>query len=234
MKEMNKLQSEKSDVVKETLEIVSHNEVHFKDKSNEYGMNYVFELNDSAEEIETPARIRDLPLSESDAVFSIEGNKYAASNDLDNRENESDNDMSDDEVRLRIGFDPPFYCAVILISIVNKILKLFNDSFCLPLSISGLKQLSGLSTLTKGIKKYTACGECHTIYSNDESVPVYYTSPVFGSNLLCKTPLFKSGSESTIPKKAYIYHSIVSALKMFFFVALALKVLSTLGIVVQK
>ncbi|OAD66979.1 hypothetical protein PHYBLDRAFT_174686 [Phycomyces blakesleeanus NRRL 1555(-)] len=95
--------------------------------------------------------------------------------------------------------------VVILILIVNKILELFNDSFHLPLSVSGLKQLAGFGGLTKGIKKYTECGKCHTIYDNNESVSLCCTSPKFDGSSLCFTTLFKAGSKSRIPKKTYIH-----------------------------
>ncbi|OAD71945.1 hypothetical protein PHYBLDRAFT_146928 [Phycomyces blakesleeanus NRRL 1555(-)] len=78
---------DETDIVKETSEVVSHNEIHFEDKK----------LNDSVEKVEMPAQIRDLFLSKSDAVFGVESNEYAVSNDLDNKEDESDADMSDDE-----------------------------------------------------------------------------------------------------------------------------------------
>ncbi|KAL0095193.1 hypothetical protein F4703DRAFT_1788858 [Phycomyces blakesleeanus] len=74
---------------KETSEVVSHNEINFEDKK----------LNDSMKGIEMSAQIRDLSLSESDAVFDIKGNKYAASNDID-EEDESDDDISNYEATL--------------------------------------------------------------------------------------------------------------------------------------
>ncbi|OAD68570.1 hypothetical protein PHYBLDRAFT_172991 [Phycomyces blakesleeanus NRRL 1555(-)] len=169
---------------------------------------------------------KDLPLSESNAVFGIEGNEYTGRNDFDNEEYETDGEMSDDEgffhhfIVVAIILFVSLYVvdegAVILILIVNKVLELFNDSFRLPLSVSGLKQLAGFGDLTKRITKYTACGKCHTIYDNDKSVPLCCISPKFGGSSLCSTTLFKARSESRIPKKAYIYYSVISSLKIFF------------------
>ncbi|OAD67757.1 hypothetical protein PHYBLDRAFT_72167 [Phycomyces blakesleeanus NRRL 1555(-)] len=81
----------------EIPEVVSHNEIHFEYENNEYDIVYVFRLNDSIEEIEMSAQIKDLSLSESNAVFGIKGNEYAASNNFDGKEDESDDNMSDDK-----------------------------------------------------------------------------------------------------------------------------------------
>ncbi|OAD81272.1 hypothetical protein PHYBLDRAFT_72781 [Phycomyces blakesleeanus NRRL 1555(-)] len=215
----------KNEIIEETFEV----------ESNEDTMDYIFESNDN-EEVKTSTLTRNLPLSESNAVFGIEGDEYTGRNDFDNEEYETDGEMSDDEdfsfeCVSKLGFVHRFIVVaiilfvslyivdegmVILILIVNKVLELFNDSFCLPLSVSGLKQLAGFGGLTKEIKKYTACSKCDMIYDNDEFFPLCCTLPKFGGSSLCFTTLFKAGSESRIPKKAYIYHSVISSLKIFF------------------
>ncbi|KAI9003776.1 hypothetical protein CLU79DRAFT_674643, partial [Phycomyces nitens] len=101
-----------------------------------------------------------------------------------------------------------------LIAIINKILDFFGDSFRVPSSISGLKSMAGMNTLTKGIKKYVACGECHSIYENNDA-PLFYTFDKFGNSALCGHSLFKSSS-STIPKKSYVYQSIKHSLQTLF------------------
>ncbi|OAD71017.1 hypothetical protein PHYBLDRAFT_72553 [Phycomyces blakesleeanus NRRL 1555(-)] len=80
----------KNEIIEETFEV----------ESNEDTIDYIFESNDN--EVETPTLTRDLPLSESDAVFGIEGKEYTGRNDFDNEEYETNGEMSDDEESIAI------------------------------------------------------------------------------------------------------------------------------------
>ncbi|KAG2192664.1 hypothetical protein INT47_009234 [Mucor saturninus] len=215
-----------------SMEIVDDEEQYFEAVDNVEAMD--FESGDLENDIEghegVQEPIRNLPLSESDAIFGAEDECSSFGDSDSDSDNESEDEMLDNEefnselsfihgfvvkaLALFISFYVVNEGAIILIAIVNKILDFFGDSFRVPSSVSGLKSMAGMDTLTKGIKKYVACGECHSIYEND-GAPLFCTFDKFGNSALCGHSLFKSSS-STIPKKSYVYQSIKHSLQTLF------------------
>ncbi|KAG2191745.1 hypothetical protein INT47_003105 [Mucor saturninus] len=235
------------EMIHETSEAVDKHEQFFD--AEEYEIENEGEFDEAA-----PAQTRNLPFSEADTMFGVDGDDCVHESISENEEDEEESEDSDDEAAIfgeelyelififytkdfsldpqpKLNFIHRFIVttialfvslyvvdegAVILIAIINKILEIFQDPFRLPLSVPGLKQLAGYGNLTSGIKKYVACSECHTIYDIGVSVPLSCTSIKFGGSSLCSNPLFKSGSESRIPKRTYVYHSVIDSLKKFF------------------
>ncbi|OAD66829.1 hypothetical protein PHYBLDRAFT_174852 [Phycomyces blakesleeanus NRRL 1555(-)] len=63
--------------------------------------------------------------------------------------------------------------SVVLIEFINKLLKIYRQHFQLPESLTGLHKMTGFSSITKGIKRFVSCPNCHCIYEENMSVPPY-------------------------------------------------------------
>ncbi|OAD81196.1 hypothetical protein PHYBLDRAFT_138735 [Phycomyces blakesleeanus NRRL 1555(-)] len=220
-------------------EVINNDEQNSVAIDNDYDMDYDFDEMDTSIEVdmETQEPIRVLPLSESDAVFGYENEEFNSDLDSDGCEDDSsEDDMLDSEDNFpefnsELSFIHRFIVqvlalfvslyvvdegAILLIAIMNKILELFRDPFRLPVSIPGLKSMAGFNTFTDGIKKYVSCSECHSIYENNESTPCFCIFDKFGNNSMCGNSLFKSGNQSSIPKRTYVYHSVQNSIKALF------------------
>ncbi|OAD66193.1 hypothetical protein PHYBLDRAFT_70971 [Phycomyces blakesleeanus NRRL 1555(-)] len=165
------------------------------------------------------------PFSETNCVFGPEDNVQYTSDTYEEEEYEDESDVGIDNdedslleliselnlihqfIIISVAIFVSLYIidegAVILIAIINKILQFLFDPFRLPVSVAGLKHLSGFEALTSGVKKYVACSKCHAIYDN-EAAPLCCTSPNFDKTSLCGNSLFKSGPRSKVSKKTYI------------------------------
>ncbi|OAD79345.1 hypothetical protein PHYBLDRAFT_58395 [Phycomyces blakesleeanus NRRL 1555(-)] len=220
-------------------EVINNDEQNSVAIDNDYDMDYDFDEMDTSIEVdmETQEPIRVLPLSESDAVFGYENEEFNSDLDSDGCEDDSsEDDMLDSEDNFpefnsELSFIHRFIIqvlalfvslyvinegAILLIAIMNKILELFRDPFCLPVSIPGLKSMAGFNTFTDGIKKYVSCSKCHSIYENNESTPHFCIFDKFGNNSMCGNSLFKLGNQSSIPKRTYVYHSVQNSIKALF------------------
>ncbi|OAD75970.1 hypothetical protein PHYBLDRAFT_59501 [Phycomyces blakesleeanus NRRL 1555(-)] len=61
--------------------------------------------------------------------------------------------------------------GVILLKFINEVLAHFEQSFHLPLSLSGFNSITGINLLTRDLYCYVACSECNSIYFESASVP---------------------------------------------------------------
>ncbi|OAD66192.1 hypothetical protein PHYBLDRAFT_175486 [Phycomyces blakesleeanus NRRL 1555(-)] len=222
------------ETIQETIsDVIIDDEQYFEAVDDFSDMDYDFNLENSTEtDMSAPIITQVLPISEADNVFGNQEDKD--SNDIDSDEDDDDNVENNIEdkayfsesnselsfihcfiVKILVLFVSLYVVdegAIILIAIMNKILELFRDPFHLSVSIPGLKSMAGFNTFTNGIKKYIACSECHGIYKNNGSTPPCCTFRKFGTNNLCNSTLFKSGRQSTIPKRTYVYHSVVKSI----------------------
>ncbi|OAD66365.1 hypothetical protein PHYBLDRAFT_152437 [Phycomyces blakesleeanus NRRL 1555(-)] len=108
--------------------------------------------------------------------------------------------------------------GTIFIKFINEVLAHFGQSFRLLLSLKHLNSLMGLSTLTAGIHRFVACGECHKIFSESasKSIPQCCDFRKLSGNT-CGNNLFLEAPNSLDrPRKVYMYNSIITALSIFF------------------
>ncbi|OAD74559.1 hypothetical protein PHYBLDRAFT_167965 [Phycomyces blakesleeanus NRRL 1555(-)] len=61
--------------------------------------------------------------------------------------------------------------SVVLIEFINELLKIYGQDFQLPESLAGLHKMTGFLSITKGIKRFVSCPNCHCIYEENMSVP---------------------------------------------------------------
>ncbi|OAD68827.1 hypothetical protein PHYBLDRAFT_149837 [Phycomyces blakesleeanus NRRL 1555(-)] len=88
--------------------------------------------------------------------------------------------------------------GVVLIKFINEVLGHFGQLFHLPLSMSSLYFMTGLTALTKGVQRFIVCSQCNM---------TYHESLLF----------LESSRIMTILKKVYQYNSIINSLSMPFY-----------------
>ncbi|OAD65564.1 hypothetical protein PHYBLDRAFT_153256 [Phycomyces blakesleeanus NRRL 1555(-)] len=107
--------------------------------------------------------------------------------------------------------------AVVLIEFINKLLTIYKQDFQLPLSLPGLQRMTGFSAMTKGIKKFVVCQDCHKVYKESASVPSHCDFVKLGAHSSCNCQLTKTSAlGALVAKRSYLYQSVVNALQMFF------------------
>ncbi|OAD65496.1 hypothetical protein PHYBLDRAFT_176088 [Phycomyces blakesleeanus NRRL 1555(-)] len=75
--------------------------------------------------------------------------------------------------------------AAVLIEFINNLLRIYNQDFQLPTSLAGLQKMTGFSAITKGIKKFVVCQDCHTVYQDIVSAPPRCVSSKLGARSAC-------------------------------------------------
>ncbi|OAD68529.1 hypothetical protein PHYBLDRAFT_172958 [Phycomyces blakesleeanus NRRL 1555(-)] len=164
----------------QTLHELNDNDMEIDAENNE-----VNEQIESTEDL--PAFTKDLLFngesdSDDDSIESDAQNALNALDDLDDsediEENFSSSEMPTDSTNAFIASFAAFFISkyvvnfggAILIKLLNKVLAHFGQSFRLPLSSSGLSNMTGLNTMIKGVQRSVACGECHQTYLESEGV----------------------------------------------------------------
>ncbi|OAD66238.1 hypothetical protein PHYBLDRAFT_152562 [Phycomyces blakesleeanus NRRL 1555(-)] len=84
--------------------------------------------------------------------------------------------------------------AVVLIEFINKLLTIYEQDFQLPLSLPGLQRMTGFSAMTKGVKKFVVCQDCHKVYEENVSVPSHCDFVKLCVRSSCSCQLMKSSS----------------------------------------
>ncbi|OAD67065.1 hypothetical protein PHYBLDRAFT_166755 [Phycomyces blakesleeanus NRRL 1555(-)] len=103
--------------------------------------------------------------------------------------------------------------AVVLIEFINKLLTIYEQDFQLPLSLPGLQRMTGFSAMTKGIKKFVVCQDCHKVYEESASVPSHCDFVKLGARSSCNCQLTKtSASGALVAKRSYLYQSVLHRL----------------------
>ncbi|OAD65465.1 hypothetical protein PHYBLDRAFT_176062 [Phycomyces blakesleeanus NRRL 1555(-)] len=187
--------------------------------SNDNDMEIDFEYNVDAED---QVEAEDLPLfgidflfdSESEDEGVIEATILDISDDEsdDVREHFSSSNMPVDPTHAFIASFAAFFISkyvvnsggAVLLKFLNKVLAHFGQSFRLPLSISGVNSMTGLSDVTRGVQWFVACGDCNKVYEESDVVPECCNFERL-SGRECGNALFFATSRAlTIPKKIYI------------------------------
>ncbi|OAD65344.1 hypothetical protein PHYBLDRAFT_153594 [Phycomyces blakesleeanus NRRL 1555(-)] len=60
--------------------------------------------------------------------------------------------------------------TIVLIKFINRLLTIYKQNFQLPLSLPGLQCMTDFSVITKSIKKFVVCQDCHKVYKENVSV----------------------------------------------------------------
>ncbi|OAD66175.1 hypothetical protein PHYBLDRAFT_175470 [Phycomyces blakesleeanus NRRL 1555(-)] len=107
--------------------------------------------------------------------------------------------------------------AVVLIEFINKLLKIYKQDFQLPTSLPGLQHMTGFCELSKAIRRFVACEDCHAIYKENQSVPPCCVFVKTGACAACNCELTKKSlSGALVPKRSFHYQSIKNAFKILF------------------
>ncbi|OAD65440.1 hypothetical protein PHYBLDRAFT_153524 [Phycomyces blakesleeanus NRRL 1555(-)] len=107
--------------------------------------------------------------------------------------------------------------AAVLIEFINELLKIYERDFQLPTSLPGIQRMTGLCELSKGIRRFVACEDCHAIYEENQSVPPCCVFVKKGARADCNCELIKkSSSGALVPKRSFHYQSIKNAFKILF------------------
>ncbi|OAD71936.1 hypothetical protein PHYBLDRAFT_146921 [Phycomyces blakesleeanus NRRL 1555(-)] len=107
--------------------------------------------------------------------------------------------------------------AVILIKFINKLLSIYKQDFQLPVRLSGLQSITGFSAMTKEIKRFVVCQNCHKVYEESVSAPLNCDFVKLGAHTTCNCKLMvQSLSGDLVAKKSYVYQSLTHALKILF------------------
>ncbi|OAD68357.1 hypothetical protein PHYBLDRAFT_173355 [Phycomyces blakesleeanus NRRL 1555(-)] len=98
--------------------------------------------------------------------------------------------------------------AVVLIEFINKLLTIYEQDFQLPLSLPGLKRMTGFSTMNKGIQRFLVCQDCHKMYEESALAPFYCDSMKLGARSAHNCQLTKTSSSGLqVAKREYCYES---------------------------
>ncbi|OAD68454.1 hypothetical protein PHYBLDRAFT_69011 [Phycomyces blakesleeanus NRRL 1555(-)] len=107
--------------------------------------------------------------------------------------------------------------SAVLIEFINELLKIYEQDFQLPESLAGLHKITGFLSITKGIKRFVSCLNCHCIYEENMSVPPHCVFTNVGAHSPCGCKLMKeSTSDALVSKQAYLYQSLKQALSVLF------------------
>ncbi|OAD79371.1 hypothetical protein PHYBLDRAFT_58422 [Phycomyces blakesleeanus NRRL 1555(-)] len=109
------------------------------------------------------------------------------------------------------------YQFTVTFTFINNLLRVYNQDFQLPISLAGLQKMTRFSVITKGIKKFVVCQDCHTAYQDNVSAPPQCVSSKLGARFACSCNLTKSiSSGALVAKCEYVYQSIKNTLRVFF------------------
>ncbi|OAD65787.1 hypothetical protein PHYBLDRAFT_175749 [Phycomyces blakesleeanus NRRL 1555(-)] len=75
--------------------------------------------------------------------------------------------------------------SIVFIEFINKLLKIYGQDFQLPESQAGLHKKTGFLSITKGIKQFVLCPNCHCIYEENMSVPPHCVFTNVGARSPC-------------------------------------------------
>ncbi|OAD74857.1 hypothetical protein PHYBLDRAFT_167201 [Phycomyces blakesleeanus NRRL 1555(-)] len=107
--------------------------------------------------------------------------------------------------------------TVVLIEFINKLLKIYEQDFQLPTNLPGLQHMMRFCELSKGIRRFVACEDCHAIYKENQSVPSCCVFVKTGACAACNCELTKKSSSGVlIPKRIFYYQSIKNTFKILF------------------
>ncbi|OAD79334.1 hypothetical protein PHYBLDRAFT_184752 [Phycomyces blakesleeanus NRRL 1555(-)] len=107
--------------------------------------------------------------------------------------------------------------TVVLIEFINKLLKIYEQDFQLSANLPGLQHMRGFRKLSKSIRRFVACEDCHAIYKENQSVPPHCVFVKTGARAACNCELTKkSSSGALVPKRSFHYQSIKNAFKILF------------------
>ncbi|KAG2191502.1 hypothetical protein INT47_010971 [Mucor saturninus] len=151
---------------------------------------------------------------------TMEGSEYEAE---EFEEQFSSSNMPADNTHAFIAAFATFFISkyvvnsggAILIKFLNEVLAHFGESFRLPLSLSGLSSMTGFNQVCKGVQRYVVCGECHKTYMEFDGVPQCCNFRRLSGGI-CGADLFKPSRNVALPKKVYMYNSLISALSVLF------------------
>ncbi|OAD65303.1 hypothetical protein PHYBLDRAFT_153548 [Phycomyces blakesleeanus NRRL 1555(-)] len=174
-----------------------------------------FEYNVDAED---QVEAKDLPLFGIDSLFDSESEDEGVieATILDISDNESDDvrehfsssNMPVDPTHAFIASFAAFFISkyvvnsggAVLLKCLNEVLAHFGQSFHLPLSV----------------QRFVACGDCNKVYEESDVVPECCNFERL-SGRECGNALFFATSRAlTIPKKIYMYNSIIKTLSILF------------------
>ncbi|OAD74839.1 hypothetical protein PHYBLDRAFT_144199 [Phycomyces blakesleeanus NRRL 1555(-)] len=93
--------------------------------------------------------------------------------------------------------------AIVLIEFINKLLTIYEQDFQLPLSLPGLQCMTGFSVMTKGIKQFVVCQDCHKVYKESASVPSHCDFVKLGAHSSCNCQLTKTSALSALVAKRF-------------------------------
>ncbi|OAD67057.1 hypothetical protein PHYBLDRAFT_174764 [Phycomyces blakesleeanus NRRL 1555(-)] len=202
--------------------------------SNDNDMEIDFEYNVDAEDQVEDMHTEDLPLFGIDSLFDsesedegvIEATILDISDDEsdDVREHFSSSNMPVNPTHAFIASFAAFFISkyvvnsggAVLLKFLNEVLAHFGQSFHLPLSINGVNSMTSLSDVTRGVQRFVACGDCNKVYEESDVVPECCNFERL-SGRECGNALFFATSRAlTIPKKIYMYNSIIKTLSILF------------------
>ncbi|OAD75512.1 hypothetical protein PHYBLDRAFT_64428 [Phycomyces blakesleeanus NRRL 1555(-)] len=107
--------------------------------------------------------------------------------------------------------------ADVLIEFINKLLSIYEQDFQLPVRLSGPQSMTGFSAMTKGIKRFVVCQDCHKVYEESVPAPLNCDFIKLGAHTACNCKLMvQSLSGGLVAKKSYVYQSLTHALKILF------------------
>ncbi|OAD81287.1 hypothetical protein PHYBLDRAFT_161902 [Phycomyces blakesleeanus NRRL 1555(-)] len=107
--------------------------------------------------------------------------------------------------------------AVVLIEFINKLLSIYKQDFQLPVSLSGLQSMTGFSAMTKGIKRFVVCQDCHKVYEESVPAPLNCDFVKLGAHTACNCKLMiQSLSGGLVAKKSYyVERSLIPCIIFF-------------------
>lgn len=80
-----------------------------------------------------------------------------------------------------------------------------------------LRQWTGSADLTKGVRRYVACGACHSLYSPDDIVAESCSFTSFSGDAPCNTRLYNiAAGNKRKPAKEFAYNSLIGSLQRLF------------------
>ncbi|OAD68825.1 hypothetical protein PHYBLDRAFT_149835 [Phycomyces blakesleeanus NRRL 1555(-)] len=98
--------------------------------------------------------------------------------------------------------------SVVLIEFINELLKIYGQDFQLPKSLAGLYKMTGFLSITKDIKRFVSCPDCHCIYEENMSVPSHCVFTNVGAHSPCGCKLMKEPTSGALNMELNIVNTM--------------------------
>ena len=107
--------------------------------------------------------------------------------------------------------------ATILIDFCTILMSVIHPTYRFPVSLSTLRQYVGFDSLTRRLRSYVSCQQCHKLYlMNNLAIPNLCDNDDIRYDGHCGHPLFRNIAGQNSPSKVFVYQPLAAWMDRLF------------------